>query len=175
MWNSNGAKSSSARARETRIGSRSSPENLIRPLRDQIEKARALHNEDLDAGLGAVHPPDALAVKYPNAAKSREWQYAFPSPALSADPQTGLTRRRHLYEQTVQEAVKRAASRAGIDKTCTPHVLRHSFATRLLQDPGYDIRTVQELLRHDGVRTTMVYAHVLNRGGKGIVSPLDSL
>jgi integron integrase len=150
------------------------PENLIRPLRDQIEKARALHNQDLEAGFGAVHLPDALAVKYPNAAKSWGWQYVFPSPALSADPQTGLTRRHHLYEQTVQKAVKLAASRAGIDKPCTPHVLRHSFATHLLQ-AGYDIRTVQELLGHNDVRTTMIYTHVLNRGGKGVLSPLDSL
>lgn len=150
------------------------PENLIRPLRDQIEKARALHNKDLDAGLGAVHLPDAPAVKHPNAAKSRGWQYVFPRPVLSTDPRSGMTRRHHICEQSVQKAVKEAARRAGIDKPCTPHTLRHSFATRLLQ-AGYDIRTVQELLGHSDVRTTMIYTHVLNRGGRGVQSPFDAL
>ena len=102
------------------------------------------------------------------------WQYVFPSPVLSIDPRTGLQRRHHLYEQTVQKAVKDAARRAGLDKPCTPHVLRHSFATHLLQ-AGYDIRTVQELLGHKDVSTTMIYTHVLNRGGRGVVSPLDAI
>lgn len=150
------------------------PENLIAPLQAQIEKARILHNADLAAGLGAVYLPDALAVKNPSAAKAWGWQYVFPSPVRSEDPRTGKTRRHHLYEQSVQKAVKNAARAAGIDKPCTPHVLRHSFATHLLQ-AGYDIRTVQELLGHSDVTTTMIYTHVLNRGGKGIVSPLDRL
>lgn len=150
------------------------PENLIAPLQAQIEKARVLHNADLAAGLGAVYLPDAFAVKNPSAAKAWGWQYVFPSPVLSEDPRTGKTRRHHLYEQSVQKAVKNAARAAGIDKPCTPHVLRHSFATHLLQ-AGYDIRTVQELLGHSDVTTTMIYTHVLNRGGKGIISPLDRL
>ncbi len=150
------------------------PENLIAPLQAQIEKARVLHNADLAAGLGAVYLPDAFAVKNPSAAKAWGWQYVFPSPVFSEDPRTGKTRRHHLYEQSVQKAVKNAARAAGIDKPCTPHVLRHSFATHLLQ-AGYDIRTVQELLGHSDVTTTMIYTHVLNRGGKGIISPLDRL
>jgi integron integrase len=150
------------------------PENLIPPLRDQLEKARQLHNKDLAACFGEVYLPNALAVKYPKAGVSWGWQYVFPSPVLSTDPRTGLQRRHHLYEQSVQRAVKDAARRAGIVKPCTPHVLRHSFATHLLQS-GYDIRTVQELLGHSDVRTTMIYTHVLNRGGKGVLSPLDQL
>ncbi|HRD48810.1 MAG TPA: integron integrase [Candidatus Competibacteraceae bacterium] len=150
------------------------PENLIQPLRDQLEKARQLHNRDLAAGLGDVYLPNALAVKYPKAGVSWGWQYVFPSPVLSTDPRTGLQRRHHIYEQTVQKAVRDAARRAGIVKPCTPHVLRHSFATHLLQS-GYDIRTVQELLGHKDVSTTMIYTHVLNRGGKGVLSPLDAL
>lgn len=148
------------------------PENLIPPLRDQLEKARQLHNRDLAAGLGEVCLPNALAVKYPKAGVSWGWQYVFPSSVLTTDPGTGLQRRHHIYEQSVQRAVKDAARRAGLDKPCTPHVLRHSFATHLLQ-AGYDIRTVQELLGHRDVATTMVYTHVLNRGGRGVLSPLD--
>ena len=150
------------------------PENLISPLRDPLETARQRHNKDLAVGLGDVYLPNALAVKYPKAGVSWGWQYVFPSPVLSIDPRTGLQRRHHLYEQTVQKAVKDAARRAGLDKPCTPHVLRHSFATHLLQ-AGYDIRTVQELLGHKDVSTTMIYTHVLNRGGRGVVSPLDAI
>lgn len=150
------------------------PENLIAPLKLQMEKARALHQTDLDAGFGAVHLPDALAVKYPNSAKAWGWQYVFPSPARSVDPRSGLERRHHILEQSVQRAVATAAKRAGIHKPCTPHVLRHSFATHLLQ-AGYDIRTVQELLGHADVRTTQIYTHVLNKGGRGVLSPLDGL
>ena len=150
------------------------PENLISPLRDPLETARQRHNKDLAVGLGDVYLPSALAVKYPKAGVSWGWQYVFPSPVLSIDPRTGLQRRHHLYEQTVQKAVKDAARRAGLDKPCTPHVLRHSFATHLLQ-AGYDIHTVQELLGHKDVSTTMIYTHVLNRGGLGVVSPLDTI
>lgn len=150
------------------------PENLLLPLRDQLAKAKHLHDIDLQAGFGAVYLPDALERKYPNANKAWGWQYVFPSPQRSADPRSGVERRHHLYEQTVQKAVRIAAQRANIAKPVSPHVLRHSFATHLLQN-GYDIRTVQELLGHQDVSTTMIYTHVLNKGGKAVVSPLDKL
>lgn len=150
------------------------PENLIAPLQDQLARAKKLHDEDLAAGYGEAWLPDALAVKYPKAGKAWGWQYVFPSTVRSTDPRSGVVRRHHILPETVQKAVKLAASRAGITKPCTPHVLRHSFATHLLQS-GYDIRTVQELLGHQDVSTTMIYTHVLNRGGRGVVSPLDQL
>ncbi|MEW6169575.1 MAG: integron integrase [Pseudomonadota bacterium] len=150
------------------------PENLIAPLQDQLMRAKKLHDEDLAAGYGEVWLPDALAAKYPRAAKAWGWQYVFPSPTRSRDPRSGRVRRHHILPETVQRAVKLAASRAGIAKPCTPHVLRHSFATHLLQN-GYDIRTVQELLGHAEVSTTMIYTHVLNKGGKGVRSPFDAL
>ena len=150
------------------------PENLILPLRDQLVKAKRLHDADLEAGFGAVHLPDALARKYPKSAKAWGWQYVFPSAVRSVDPRSGVERRHHMYEQTVQKAVSLAARRAGISKPVSPHVLRHSFATHMLQ-AGYDIRTVQELLGHSDVSTTMIYTHVLNKGGRGVTSPLDQL
>lgn len=150
------------------------PENLIAPLRQQIEHARALHQHDLHEGFGDVWLPDALAVKYPKAGRSWGWQYVFPSPRRSIDPRSGVERRHHIGEQAVQKAVATAAQRARISKPCTPHVLRHSFATHMLQ-AGYDIRTVQELLGHSDVATTQIYTHVLNKGGRGVLSPLDSL
>ena len=150
------------------------PENLMLPLQAQLAHAKALHDVDLRAGTGAVWLPDALSVKYPRAALAWGWQWVFPSPALSTDPRTGEVRRHHLYEQSVQRAVAGAAKRAGIAKPCTPHVLRHSFATHMLQ-AGYDIRTVQELLGHSDVSTTMIYTHVMNRGGRGVRSPLDQM
>ena len=150
------------------------PESLIQTLQAQLSHARALHQRDLQAGDGAVWLPDALAVKYPRAARAWGWQWVFPSAIRSIDPRTGTERRHHLNEASIQKAVTGAARRAGIDKPCSPHVLRHSFATHMLQD-GYDIRTVQELLGHSDVKTTMIYTHVLNRGGRGVLSPLDRI
>src|SRR5262249_34917317 len=131
-----------------------------------------LHELDLSAGLGAVYLPYALERKYQNAAKDLLWQYLFPATNLSTDPRSHKTRRHHISEQTVQRAVKTAVRKAGVRKRGTCHAFRHSFATHLME-AGYDIRTVQELLGHKDVRTTMIYTHVLNRGGRGVRSPLD--
>ncbi len=150
------------------------PETVIPELRRQIERVRLLHEEDLAAGYGEVHLPYALAEKYPNAAREFVWQYVFPAPRRSVDPRTGKERRHHMDPTSLQRAVKQAAREAGLQKRVTCHTLRHSFATHLLQ-AGYDIRTVQELLGHKDVRTTMIYTHVLQRGGLAVRSPLDLL
>ena len=150
------------------------PENLVLPLQQHLAGVKRVHLRDLAAGFRDVWLPDALDLKYPNAGRTLGWQWVFPSTVRSVDPRSGAEHRHHLNETTVQKAIAGAARRAGIVKPCSPHVLRHSFATHLLQ-AGYDIRTVQELLGHSDVKTTMIYTHVLNRGGRGVRSPLDQI
>lgn len=147
---------------------------LTESLSAQLAYVRALHARDVAAGHGSVYLPTALARKYPSAAVETGWQYVFPASKLSVDPRSGATRRHHVTESPVQKAVRRAAQSAGVEKPVSPHAFRHSFATHMLER-GADIRTVQELLGHKDVRTTEIYTHVLNRGVRGVASPLDGM
>ena len=150
------------------------PENLVQPLQAHLGKVRALHRRDLAEGCGAVWLPHALSRKYPRAAREWGWQFVFPSGNRSADPESGVVRRHHVHPDTLTRIVKRAAAAAQIVKPVGCHALRHSFATHLLER-GYDIRTVQELLGHSDVSTTMIYTHVMNKGARAVKSPLDRL
>jgi integron integrase len=149
------------------------PGVLAEPLRAHLATVRAQHEKDLNFGAGAVALPDAIARKYPRAPREWTWQWVFPATRTYADRETGEIRRHHLHESVIQRAVRAGAAAAGIPKPVTPHTLRHSFASHLLEG-GYDIRTIQELMGHKDVSTTMIYTHVLNRGAGGVRSPLDS-
>lgn len=148
------------------------PETIAEELKIHLQSVKIIHNQDLEKGYGSVYLPFALERKYPHAQYEWIWQFVFPSGNISKDPRSGVVRRHHLHESGLQKALKQAVYQAGIQKKVGCHRFRHSFATHLLQN-GYDIRTVQELLGHKDVKTTMIYTHILNRGGKGVRSPLD--
>ncbi len=150
------------------------PEVARASLQSQIAQAKRLHAEDLANGFGRVQLPYALSRKYPHADRETAWQFVFPAVRLSRDPRSGIVRRHHLHDSSFAKAMKLALKRAGIEKNATPHTLRHSFATHLIQS-NYDIRTVQELLGHKDVATTMIYTHVMNRPGIAVKSPADTL
>ena len=150
------------------------PDTLKEPMRAQVERVRKIHEQDCSEGFGKVQLPYALKRKYPDADREIGWQFVFPMADRSVDPESGIKRRHHVYPQTMQRAMKKAVRQSGLGKPASCHSLRHSFATHLLEG-GSDIRTVQELLGHADVNTTMIYTHVLNRGGLAVRSPLDSL
>ena len=149
------------------------PDVLNDPLKEHLQRVKSVHDRDLARGFGRVALPGALARKYPNADREWAWQFVFPATRTCFDEEARTRRRYHLHESAVQEAVHEAVRKAGITKHAGCHTLRHSFTTALLAE-GYDITTIQELLGHKSVKTTMIYTHVLNRGGRGVKSPLDS-
>jgi integrase len=176
MINTNGLCSSTARCSTSPSKDRFTvlAESVVVPLREHLEKVRLTHEQDLRACGGSVYLPGALDRKYPNAAREWGWQYFFPARDLSTDPRSSAGRRHHIDEATINKAIKLAVARVGIVKRVSSHTFRHSFATSALQR-GADIRTIQELLGHNDVSTTMIYTHVLRQGGNGMKSPLDQL
>jgi integron integrase len=150
------------------------PQGLIEPIKRQIEKVKLIHAQDLDEGYGDVYMPDALNRKYPSAARETIWQFLFPSSRVGKDPRSEVIRRHHLHPSALSKHIRKAIKQAGVNKPAKSHSFRHSFATHLLE-AGYDIRTIQVLLGHSDVATTEIYTHVVNRGGKGVVSPSDRL